>query len=322
MPGMSNYPAGFTNGITLRGVPITQTQPGVTFWVYNGSTTAPGGIGGSDGNPGTFQKPFATLDFAIGQCVAGRGDIILIKPGHAETLSTATALNLDVAGVAIIGLGAGLARPTFTLDTAATTTIPVSAANMSVKNCIFSANFADIVSVFTLTTAANFALEGNRIQATATNMNFLNVVDTDATTGNAAGLFIDGNTWIEPDLATLGFVKMDGTNAGFTATNNFIQVGVKNNTATLMAIATGKVVTNALIDNNSFYRLNTDSATGALMITTDGSTNSGNISNNFFQHADVAGELLVTASSGFGFFQNFASGVAGSSGYLLPAADS
>lgn len=33
-------------------------------------------------------------------------------------------------------------------------------------------------------------------------------------------------------------------------------------------------------------------------------------------------EVLVTASAGFGVFQNFASGVAGASGYLLPAADS
>jgi uncharacterized membrane protein YeaQ/YmgE (transglycosylase-associated protein family) len=40
------------------------------------------------------------------------------------------------------------------------------------------------------------------------------------------------------------------------------------------------------------------------------------------QHADVAAEILVTASSGFGFFGNLASGVAGASGYTLPAADS
>jgi hypothetical protein len=32
--------------------------------------------------------------------------------------------------------------------------------------------------------------------------------------------------------------------------------------------------------------------------------------------------VLVTASSGFGFFENRESGVAGATGYVLPAADS
>ncbi len=318
----SNYPNGFSNGVTIRGVPLQQAQPGEVFYVNNSSVLAKNGVSGSDGNPGTYQKPFETLDGAIGYCKAGRGDIIFVMPGHAETLSTATALNLDVAGVAIVGLGAGTSRPTFTLDTATTTTIPVSAANISVKNCIFTANFADIVSVFTLAAAKDFCLDGNYIKATATNMNFLNVVDTNATTADADGLTLINNVWVEPDTATLGLVKMDGTNARVNVSKNKLTLGVKNNTASLIAIATGKVITDSLIDDNNVYRLNTDTATGGILITTDGSTNTGMVSRNFVQHADTAAEILVTASSGFGFFDNKASGVAGASGYLLPAADS
>lgn len=318
----SNYPNGFTNGVTIRGVPLQQAQPGEVFYVNNSSVLAKGGVGGSNGNPGTYTKPFSTLDYAIGRCTAGRGDVIMIMPGHAETISSATALNLDVAGVAIIGLGAGTSRPTFTLDTATTTTIPVSAANIAVKNCIFTANFADIVSVFTLTTAKDFCLEDNYIKATATNMNFLNIVDTNATTADADGLALINNTWIEPDTATLGMVKMDGTNARVNVSKNKLTLGVKNNTASLIAIAAGKIITGSTIDGNDVYRLNTDTATGGILITTDGSTNSGIVANNYVQHADTAGEILVTASSGFGFFNNLASGVAGASGYLLPAADS
>lgn len=319
----SHFPNGFTNGVTIRGVPLQQANPGAVFFVNNSSALAVGGTAGSNGNPGTYQKPFSTIDYAVGRCTANRGDLIFVMPGHAETISTATALSLDVAGISIVGLGSGTNRPTITLDTATTTTIPVSAANIAIANIIFTANFADIVSCFTLTTAKNFCLDRCAIKATATNMNFLNVVDTDATTNNADGLTIINCSWVEPDLATLGFVKMDGSNANIVIENNTVNVGVNNNKATLMAIATTKVVSGATrIVKNNVYRLNTDTATGGLLVTTDVSTNSGIIAQNQCQHADTAAEILVTASSGFGFFDNKASGVAGASGYLLPAADS
>lgn len=319
---ISNYPNGFAQGVTIRGVPLLQTHSGKAFWVSNATTLQAGQIGGSDGNDGSFNKPFSTLDAAVGACTASRGDIIFVKPGHAETISSATALALDVAGVAIIGLGVGSLRPTFTLNTATTTTIGVSAANITIKNCIFSANYADIVSFFTITAAKYFTLEGNYFKATATNMNATYVVDTNATSNDCDGLALIDNVWIEPDLATLSMVKMDGTNNDVTIDRNYLNLGVNNNKASLMAIATGKLVTSLSCQKNRVYRLNTDTATGGLLITTDGSTNTGIIADNFAQHADTADEVLVTASSGFGFFGNYASGVAGASGYLLPAADS
>jgi hypothetical protein len=68
-----------------------------------------------------------------------------------------------VAGVAIIGLGAGSLRPTLTFTTATTANIPVTAANMSIQNFLFVANFADIASFFTATgtnTPTDFNVEG------------------------------------------------------------------------------------------------------------------------------------------------------------------
>jgi hypothetical protein len=159
------------------------------------------------------------------------------------------------------------------------------------------------------------------VKATATNMNFIYVVDTNATTADADGLSITGCKWIEPDTATESMVKMDGTNADVRIENNQVTLGVKNNAAALMVIATGKVVTAGSIRGNNVYRLNTDTATGAILIHSDG-TNTGIVADNFAQHADTAAELLVTATSGWGVFDNKASGVAAASGYLLPAADS
>src|SRR6185295_3606783 len=111
----SNYPNAFLNGVTVREVPITISNPGKVFWLNNSSVLAPGGIGGSDANPGTYTKPFSTLAGAIANSsvLASSGSIICVMPGHAETISTATALNLSKAGIAIVGLGYGTLRPTF-----------------------------------------------------------------------------------------------------------------------------------------------------------------------------------------------------------------
>src|SRR3954470_14957125 len=119
----SNYPAGFANGVTVRGMPLAQTHPGRVYWV-NSSTTGllPGQRGGSNGNRGTFDSPFATVGYAFTQCIANRGDVIMVKAGHAETLinATAEAVTWSIAGVAVVGLGVGDARPVFTLGSANT----------------------------------------------------------------------------------------------------------------------------------------------------------------------------------------------------------
>ena len=125
----SNYPAGFNN-VTIRGVPVTQSHPGQVFWVSNAAPLLPGQIGSSDGNPGTFNAPFSTLQYAISRTTPMRGDIIFIKPGHFEAVTSATlnvigatatagAITQYSSGVAIIGLGQGAMRPTFRMDAAA-----------------------------------------------------------------------------------------------------------------------------------------------------------------------------------------------------------
>lgn len=54
----SNFPAGFSQGVTIRGMPIAQTHPGKVFWVSNATTLLKGQRGGSNGNDGTFNSPF------------------------------------------------------------------------------------------------------------------------------------------------------------------------------------------------------------------------------------------------------------------------
>lgn len=156
----SNFPNGFLAGLSVRGMPLLQSFPGTVYWLDNGlPVTGPGKLVtrcsiGSDGNPGSFTNPFATLSYAQTQCQQGNGDIIMVRPGHKELVSSATALALTCSDVAVIGLGVGNSRPTFTLDTVATSTIGIQASNIVLQNLLFLANFADVASVFTAKAAS------------------------------------------------------------------------------------------------------------------------------------------------------------------------
>ena len=146
---IANFPNGFANGMAVRGMPLLQMQPGQVFYCGNGNVFNPGQRGASNTNNGTYLGPYSTLDYALSRCVQGRGDIVFILPGHKESIPDASTLAFDCADVAIVGLGGGASRPTFTFNTAASANIPVRSANMSIQNCLFINNFADIASNFT-----------------------------------------------------------------------------------------------------------------------------------------------------------------------------
>ncbi len=93
----------------------------------------------SNGNTGKSpRKPLATLDYAVGLCNANEGDVIYMMPGHVETVTAAGGLDLDVAGISIIGIGNGSNRPTVNLTTATTADVDVDAANITIENILFT----------------------------------------------------------------------------------------------------------------------------------------------------------------------------------------
>lgn len=321
MGKMTSFPHGFANGVTIRNLPILQTNPGQVFFVNNSGVLPDNCYGASDYNKGTYTAPMSTIAGALAQCVADRGDIIFLMPGHAETVSAASGLTISKAGVTIVGLGFGTKRAKITLGTANTATIAVTADNVAIKNVLLVPNFLDIATCFALTTAANFTLDTCEFSY-GTSLDFVSCVSTNTTSNNADGLTIMGCIWRDVATSNTSMVLMNGTNDRVTFDSNYVNLGVNNNKACLVNIANGKIITNLYMVNNRVYRLNTDTATGGILLHTNGSTNSGIVAGNFAQHADTAAELLITASSGLGVFNNYASGVAGASGYLLPAADS
>ena len=324
MSNMSNYPNGFTNGLTIRGMPITVAHPGKVFFVNSTSVLAAtdDGVAGADTpSAGTYQRPFATIDYAIGQCTASRGDIIMVMPGHTETVSAAGDIACDVAGVAIIGLGSGTLRPTITLDTATTASITVSAANVAFKNVIFTADFADVADLFTLT-ATNFHCEDCKFTQTAAAKNFVEIVDTDTTDNSADGLSFLRCEWIEADTATTSLVNVDADLDRLSVVDCHIDLGVNGVLSAIAEVAAGKDLTNVNIRGNYVSRLVAASAVQLITFVDTTTTNTGIAEGNLCRTLDVLGELLISAGTNISQYNNYSTSVIDASGYLLPAADS
>lgn len=318
---MTNYPSGFADGISIRGVPIAQTHPGRAFWVGNSTAVLPGNVGGADGNTGTYQRPFATLEYAFGKCTANAGDVIFIKPGHAESITSATALNFDTAGVTVIGLGIGSNRPTFTYTTANTATIPVTAANIAVQNCVFVGNFLSIASAFTVAAAPEFTIENCTFRDTSAILGFLSIVTTTVTV-NADGFNYLRNHRVSiattnpgPDVVIAGTMSRLKVND-----NTSFHLVASNNVAALVEHG-ALVMSHAEVLRNNVFSVNTDTATGAILVKTTATTGSGVIANNFVRALDVAAAIIVPAAAvQYGLFNNMYIGDGTSnSGFILPA---
>jgi len=139
----------------LNGIPFMDKTGVITsgqiFWVHSGT--------GSDGNHRGLNphQPFATIDYAIGNCTANKGDVIYVMPGHAETLAAAGAITVDVAGVSIIGLGNGTNRPMLTYS-ATTSTLLVTALDVLIRGIQFTSAINNLAA-FVVDSACNFTIE-------------------------------------------------------------------------------------------------------------------------------------------------------------------
>jgi hypothetical protein len=105
------------------------------------------------GNGTRPETPFVSIDYAVGQCTANRGDIIVAGPGHVETVTAAAGLAFDVAGITVIGLGSGSSRPTVNIGTATSATVTISAANVTLRNLMFVTTLDAVVTAVAISAA-------------------------------------------------------------------------------------------------------------------------------------------------------------------------
>lgn len=234
---------------------------GDIFFVHSGTGTDGVGYGR---NP---DAPCATIDYAIGLCTADKGDRIYVMPGHAETISAAGAIDCDVAGISIIGLGNGTNRPTITAGTANTVDIDIDAANVTIENIRFISNFLDIAALIDVN-ADDFTLRKCEFTEAGANLNSKIIVQ-DAAAGGSDRITIENCKCIATDSTNTHFVNFAGTGDGHIVRNNILigdwgtmcigGAGVITN-----CVITDNVISNAATDNDSCINL-AATATGIVM---------------------------------------------------------
>ena len=306
----SYYPHGFADGVAILGQPILNVQSNNVWWVDS--------VNGADGNKGTFGAPLATIGRA--STLAFNNDTVMVKAGHAETISSATALTITNAGLQFVGLGVGPRRPTITLDTATSTTINVTAAGVGFFNMRFAAGFAGITSAFTLTTAQGFTLDSCSFFKSST-FTFVSIVTTDTTSNDADGLTVVRCDWRDSATSVGPMVSLLGTNDNVTFNDNWISLGVQNNVCAGVLVANGKVCTNFYAVNNKIRKLDTSNTAG-ILFGTNQSTNTGLLHANVWVGLVAGTPLFAPASTGLGYGLNYATGVADTSGFVTPTPDS
>ena len=260
----------------------------------------------------------ATLQGAIDQCVANRGDRIYVAPGHTETV-TATNIDINTAGVQIICLGTGLRRPTFTYGAAAAT-ITVSAANCSFKGGHFIANFDNVAAAFTLAAAKDFVLEENTFDDNTAALHFLSIVVTNATDQDAEGLQVLRNRWNGLALAPNAFISILAATDRLIVDGNRVYMDATNDVGHFITLA-GKVILEAQISGNRLIVVGVTTAAVGVFLTGSATTSKGIVEHNYVASLDTTGELFATAGTGLSFFENYYTGVADASGKLWPAVD-
>lgn len=145
---------------SLRG--IIQENP----WAhvrYVDSSHSQASDSGNDGyNPA---KPYATLDQACTD--ADDGDVIVVGPGHAESIIAAGDVTISADNVTVMGVGRGASRPTLTVDTASTADLVVSGGGCRLINLNLVAGLDGVDDLLSIS-GADCHILGCRLSGDAT----------------------------------------------------------------------------------------------------------------------------------------------------------
>ncbi len=172
---------------------------------------------GADTSGGkSWDNALATIDAAIGKCTANKGDVILVAPGHAENLIAAAAIDADVAGITIIGLGAGSNRPTLTFKTSTAADIDIDAANITFQNLYFDLTGIDGIVAAIDVNAADFTIKDCEFLMADSGGQAVNAITTDAA---AHRMKVENCIFKSPDAGAEEAIKLLGAADGIIIKN-------------------------------------------------------------------------------------------------------
>jgi hypothetical protein len=214
--------------------------------LYVGTSAALANL--ADVGQGIAGRTFSDVNTALGQCVAGRGDVVYVLPGYTENIGVGAWSNA-VNDVRIIGLGHNTNRPTFTW-TATGSQIAVSAANFSLQNCVL--NLAGTASTSTtkaiVFTATGSIIDNCYIVAGAAGGSQVATIAIEYGTGADKATFSNNEVNAPTDAACVSCVKIVAAVDRFRMFNNIMDVGMSATGAGLVTMTVAP--TNVWIANN------------------------------------------------------------------------
>lgn len=138
-------------------------------------------------------SPFSTISAAVSAAAAG--DTIIVLPGHTETCIAAGTLTISKA-LTIIGIGTGSLRPTVNFTTAVGASVRITAANVSIRNFLFTGGIDALTGPVSVEAADCSLLDIETRDVTGQATDFI------VTTAAATRLLIDG--WFHNGAAAAG----------------------------------------------------------------------------------------------------------------------
>lgn len=264
--------------------------------------------GGSDGEGTSWQNAITTLKDA--EAVAAAGDTILIGENHNENITTGGDL-LNVAGITVIGMGEGDARPLFDFDAAADE-LTLDAAGITLKNLRFRPGATVVVAGVRVEDAGIGCVIDNCSfvdgEAAATD-EFIDAISVDT---SAANLTVKNCTYFNSgtDGHTNTFVNLDEATI---ANASIIDCVVFGDFAEAGIWWGAAVPTNLLVKDNVV----TNVRTGQMCI--EGSGNATGICSGNMMYADTLGSVLDPGY--LKCIENYAATAVDQSGVLVPRPD-
>jgi hypothetical protein len=162
---------------------------------------------GSATGPGWApENSYNSIQNAFGAVSANNGDVIVVLPGHVETVTAANGLDMNVAGVRVIGLGHGSSRPQINLTTNVAASVRINANGIWVENVVFTGGIDNITNVLTINGKTDVTLKNIEFRdVTGQVAKFL------AASNGSARLVIDGLKYIGAAAAgTVTGLEFDG----------------------------------------------------------------------------------------------------------------
>lgn len=259
-----------------------------------------------------------TLNAALAKCTSGRGDIIVVLPGHTENVTGANALSNLKAGTQIVGYGQGTSKPTFTW-TATGSQWLIAVANVTISGLLLNFGGGADVTLGIDVTASDVAFVGNEVITAASSTSRATTV---MRLSSGANRFLLTDNFFRGTNGANSCV--DGILVNAAVSNMQIHRNIMEFGTTVVTVGNIRFATAAATELYGTYNTiyNTTASSTCCIdydVTVTGVWAYNNLGTNDGATAPASSGFLGTLT-GTRFFQNFCS-TAGASGLLCPVAD-